>query len=289
MAEASRMTLAELPNALPPTFDLDELIREVSQANIPWARHYNEYQSGDWWTCSLLGRSADARDGEVTDAVAPMVTDALEKLPVTRKLIEDMGLQYMMARLARLDPDGALWEHKDYQDLCRVPRQRIHLPLDTNPDAFLVSGGQRFHMGLGSVQTFYPTTAHGACNAGTRSRVHLILDVHEDEHLKKLLVRAKPLSSIPMPALSAPDLAAKVKHLRKSLWSDKREAENGPGSDSLMHWERAVLGLYFAFAVPEGELYIALERACLDNGDTGRAGFWAARRQLMLGEGINDG
>jgi hypothetical protein len=32
-----------------------------------------------------------------------------------------------------------------------------------------------------------------------------------------------------------------------------------------------------------------LERACLDNGDTGRAGFWAARRQLMLGEGINDG
>ena len=184
MVEASRMTLAELPNALPPTIDLDELIREVRQANVPWARHYNEYQSGDWWTCSLLGRSADPRDGEVTDAVAPTVTDALEKLPVTRKLIDDMGLQYMMARLARLDPDGALWEHKDYQDLRRIPRQRIHLPLDTNPDAFLVSCGQRFHMGSGLLQTFSPTTAHGACNAGTRSRVHLILDVHEDEHLK---------------------------------------------------------------------------------------------------------
>ena len=53
-----------------------------------------------------------------------------------------------------------------------------------------------------------------------------------------------------------------------------------------MHWERAVLGLYFAFAVPEGELYVALEQACLDNGDRGRADFWTARRKPVLGEGI---
>jgi hypothetical protein len=289
MAEANRMILKELPNALPSGFSFDEMVREVTQANIPWARHYNEYQSGGWWTCSLLGRSADARDGEVSDAAEPVVTDALEKLPVTRKLIDDMGLRYMMVRLARLDPDGALWEHKDYQDLRRVPRQRIHLPLDTNPDAFLVSGGQRFHMAPASLQTFRPTTAHGACNAGAVSRVHLILDVYEDERVKKLLGHANPLPSIAMPALSARDLAEKIKHLRKSLCSDKPDAENGATADSLMHWERAVLGLYFAFAVPEGELYAALEQICLDNGDLERAGFWTARRHLVLGEGIEDG
>jgi hypothetical protein len=289
MAEANRMTLMELPNALPPSFDFAELVQEVSQANIPWARHYSEYQSGDWWTCSLLGRSADARDVEVTDAVQPLVTDALEKLPVTRKFIEDMGLQYMMVRLARLDPHGALWEHRDYQDLCRVPRQRIHLPLDTNPDAFLVSGGQRFHMGLASLQTFRPTTAHGACNAGTRARAHLILDVYEDEHLKKLLVHANPLPSVPLQALSAGDLAAKVRHLRKSLCRDELDDEDGATVDSLKHWERAVLGLYFVFAVREGELYAALQQVCLDNGDRGRADFWTARRKLVLGEGLHDG
>lgn len=289
MADANRMTLMELPNALPPSFDFAELVQEVSQANILWARHYSEYQSGDWWTCSLLGRSADARDGEVTDAVQPLVTDALEKLPVTRKLIEGMGLQYMMVRLARLDPHGALWEHRDYQDLWRVPRQRIHLPLDTNPDAFLVSGGQRFHMGLASLQTFRPTTAHGACNAGTRARAHLILDVYEDEHLRRLLVHANPLPSVPLQALSARDLAAKVEHLRKSLCSDKSDDENGANPDTLKHWERAVLGLYFAFAVAEGELYAALEQVCRDNGDLGRADFWTARRKLVLGEGLHDG
>jgi hypothetical protein len=289
MAEPNRLTLMELPNALPLGFDFDELVREVTRANIPWARHYSEYQSGDWWTCSLLGRSADARDGDVADAAEPLITDALEKLPVTRKFIEDLGLRYMMARLARLDPDGALWEHKDYQDLSCVPRQRIHLPLDTNPDAYLVSGGQRFHMGLASVQTFRPTTAHGACNAGTRSRVHLILDVYEDERVSKLLAGAKPLPATPMPVLSASDLAAKVRHFRKSLSGNKPDAENSPRPDSLMHWERAVLGLYFAFAVPEGELYAALERVCLDNGDLERADFWTARRRLVLGEGLYDG
>jgi hypothetical protein len=289
MADGNRMTLMELPNALPPSFDFAELVQEVSQANIPWARHYSEYQSGDWWTCSLLGRSADARDVEVTDAVQPLVTDALEKLPVTRKLIEDMGLQYMMVRLARLDPHGALWEHRDYQDLRRVPRQRIHLPLETNSDAFLVSGGQRFHMGLASLQTFRPTTAHGACNAGTRTRAHLILDVYEDERLRKLLVHANPLPSVPLQALSAPDLAAKVRQLRESLWRDEPDDENGATADSLKHWERAVLGLYFVFAVPDGELYAALEQVCLDNGDRGRADFWTARRKLVLGEGLHDG
>ena len=41
--------------------------------------------------------------------------------------------------------------------------------------------------------------------------------------------------------------------------------------------------------LPTGELYNALEQASLDVGDAGRARFWAARRQLMLGEGLHDG
>ena len=80
-------------------------------------------------------------------------------------------------------------------------------------------------MGLGSVQTFCPTTAHGACNAGTRSRVHLILDVHEDEHLKKLRVHAKPLSSVPMPALSARDLAQRSSIFARVLCRDEFETK----------------------------------------------------------------
>jgi hypothetical protein len=280
MAQETRMTLMELPNLFPPNFGFPALVREVEGASIPWTRHYSDYQSGGWWTCSLLGRSVDARDGEVTDA-RPLVTDALETLPRTRRLLEELRFSYMTVRLARLDPDGALWEHRDYQNLPQVPRQRIHLPLDTNPGSFLVSGGRRFHMGPGSLWTFRPTMAHGACNSGGRPRVHLIIDAYEDERLKPFLAQATPSSAEAMPRLSAAELAATVKRLRA-------ESARDDDGDFLRPWERAVLKLYFAFAVPEGELYEALRQACFDVDDMTRARFWEARGQLVLGNGLQD-
>ena len=128
MAEANHMFLLELSNALPPGFNFKDLLDEIARADIPYRRHYSEYQSGGWWTSSLLGRTADATDGAVTDTGRPVETDALDRLPLTRRFLEDLGLRYMMVRLARLDPGGALWEHRDYQDLSRASRQRIHLP-----------------------------------------------------------------------------------------------------------------------------------------------------------------
>ena len=282
---ATRMKLLQLQNVLPPGLNFDDLVREVCQADIPLTRHYSEYQSGGWWTCSLLGRSADATDGEVTDTVQPSVTDALEKLSVTRQLLQDMRLDYMLARLARFDPGGALWEHRDYQNLRQVPRQRIHLPIETNADAFMVAGGRRFHMGLASLWTFRPTTAHGACNLGAGPRVHLILDVYEDERLKKVLAGAIPTSSTAMSEISADELEAKVRFLHSTRRNG--HLSGNPSPDALTHWERAVLGLYFAFAVPEGQLYDALERVCLEDGDGERASFWADRRQLVLAEGVH--
>ena len=66
------------------------------------------------------------------------------------------------------------------------------------------------------------------------------------------------------------------------------DTERTPHASSLAHWERAVLGLYFAFSVAEGEIYQALEHACSENGQHERAEFWAARRRLTLGMGLVD-
>ena len=181
-----------------------------------------------------------------------------------------------------------MWEHRDYQDLDRVPRQRIHLPLETNPGALIVSGGRRYHMNAGSLQTFRPTIAHGACNAGNRARLHLMIDAYEDAHLKALMADATPRASRAMPALSSAALADTVRCLRMTLADRHDEAERTQPASRLAPWEQAVLGLYFAFSVAEGELYEALEEACLENGRRERAGFWAARRRLTLGMGLAD-
>jgi hypothetical protein len=288
MSDASHMFLLEFSNALPPGFNFRDLLDEVTRADIPYRQHYSEYQSGGWWTCSLLGRSTDPTDGAVADTGRTVATDALDSLPAVRKLLEDLGLRYMMVRLARLEPGGALWEHRDYQDLDRVPRQRIHLPLETNPGALIVSGGRRYHMNSGSLQTFRPTVAHGACNAGNRARLHLMIDVYEDAHLKALLAGATPLASRAMPALSPAALADTVKCLRMTLANRHDGSDRTQQASRLAPWEQAVLGLYFAFSVAEGEIYEALEEACLENGQRERAEFWAARRRLTLGMGLVD-
>jgi Aspartyl/Asparaginyl beta-hydroxylase len=282
------MVLMKVPGILPPAFNFMELASEIARADIPWTRHYSEYQSGGWWTCALLGRSGDATDGVVTDSVRPLVTNALERLPVTRKLLRELPLRYMIVRLARLDPDGALWEHRDYQDLERVPRQRIHLPLDTNTDSFLVSAGRRFFMAPGSLWSFRPTTTHGACNLGDRPRVHMILDVYEDAPLAKRLAAAERIPAASMPELSPEELAQRVRDLRATLGDDDGDGGCDTGAPSLRRWERAVLALYFAFTLPEGELYDALAREYRRRHAPDRAAFWADRRRLVLGKGLVD-
>lgn len=281
-------TLLKLPNGLPSDFNFAAMVQELKRTDIPWCRHYSEYQSGGWWTCSLLGPSADAQDGRVIDNAKPVATDALLKLPITKMLLEQLDLRYMMVRLARLDANGALWEHRDYQDLRPIPRQRIHLPIYTNESAFLVFDGRRFHMDLASLWTFRPTKAHGACNLGERNRVHLIIDAYEDVRLADLIAEAKPSSATSMPELSAEQLAVKIKHIRAVQSNNHFTTGGDPAVEALARWERDVLSLYFTFTVPEGELYFALQQACADDGDFERAAYWKARKELTLGEGIRE-
>jgi hypothetical protein len=283
------MQLVQVPKLLPTGFDFTALVAEVAAADLAWTRHYSEYQSGAWWTCTLLGRSADARDGAVTDTPTPSVTDALEQLPITREFLSGMRLCYMMARLARLDPGGALWEHKDYQDLLAVPRLRLHLPIHTNARALLVSGGRAFHMEAGSLYVFRPVDGHGACNFGDHARTHLILDVYEDAHMKDAMAQPAASCSAALPVLSAGSLADRVRNLRMAHPHQAVTADDPACTrpDTLTDWERAVLGLYFEFAVGDGQLYAQLEQVCLENGDPARARFWAQRRRLVLGEGVH--
>jgi hypothetical protein len=268
---------------LPSTVAFDDM-RNFSVAEIPWTRHYGQYQSGGWWTCTLIGQSSDPRDGCVTDTSHPQRTEVLRKLPAIDHLLRAMGLRYMIVRLAKLDPGGALWEHRDYQDLTRASRHRIHVPLVTNPDAYLVCDGGRFHMSLGSAWTFRPISAHAACNAGTKARVHLILDVYDDNAYEALSASGWYCKPRPLPVITTAELHKRVAGLQAKRRQDPQN--NGTATD-LEPWEEAVLRMYFEIAAPEGELYLALASACRDGGDQRRAAFWTARRELVLGSGVD--
>ncbi len=170
------------------TIDLDLLDRVRHETlTIPdgWVTEYGEYQSGGWGTLSLLNQTGTATDVTITDC-EPVATDLLAAMPTTRQLLSDLGLRYMWARIARLEPGSFLWEHRDYGELKSVERHRLHIPLVTSSAAYMVLGGSAVHLSAGRLWRLTPTHAHGACNRYGPPRLHLILDCYSSPELAEL-------------------------------------------------------------------------------------------------------
>lgn len=53
---------------------------------------------------------------------------------------------------------------------------RLHIPLITNPDAFMVVDGKLWHMPIGSAYLVKVKDHHLALNAGNENRIHIVFD-----------------------------------------------------------------------------------------------------------------
>jgi hypothetical protein len=78
--------------------------------------------------------------------------------------------------LVELAPGGSLAWHKDEGAYAQA-HMRFHLPLVTNPMAFLLAGGEQAHVPVGALTFFDTSVLHSAINLGETPRVHLIVDV----------------------------------------------------------------------------------------------------------------
>lgn len=54
---------------------------------------------------------------------------------------------------------------------------RVHVPLLTNPQAFLIVEGHEYHLEAGKAYVVDGTRLHGVKNLGPTPRVHFVLDV----------------------------------------------------------------------------------------------------------------
>ncbi|MEU0678086.1 aspartyl/asparaginyl beta-hydroxylase domain-containing protein [Streptomyces sp. NPDC006172] len=152
---------------------------EALGARTPGVVAYGEYQSGGWWTTSLLNHSGGPHDVVIGDG-RPQPTSLLEEMPATARFLAGLGLNCMYVRRARLEPHSYLWEHRDYAELRDTGRHRLHIPLVTNPSAVLVTAA-RVHMAAGALRRLTPSQAHGVCNTTGPDRIHLIADVYADD------------------------------------------------------------------------------------------------------------
>ncbi len=253
---------------------VERLRHEALTVPQDWVVEYGDYQNGGWHTLSLLNDSGDLQDVTIRDCRKARPTTLLERMPAVHDLIRELGVRVMWARLARLDAGAFLWEHRDYGELTTAERHRLHVPLVSNPSAYLVLGGMKVHMGVGRIWRLTPTSPHGVCNRFGPSRIHLIIDCYADDPFQEL-----NRGEAPEPGdgelLPEPEQA----HVDEAVATATGLAELGYDHAA----ETTMLELFYQYAIPEGRaydlisgMYTALHR----DEDAQR---WQSKRDVMLG------
>ncbi|MFJ5850813.1 aspartyl/asparaginyl beta-hydroxylase domain-containing protein [Streptomyces sp. NPDC092903] len=259
--------------------DLDEMLVERMRAEALGAptrgkAAYGEYQSGGWWTASLMNHSTD---GDPDDVVIgdgrPRPTTLLNRMPVTKNFLAGLGLDFMYVRLARLQPHSYLWEHRDYAELNERGRHRLHIPLVTNPSAVLVTAGTRVHMATGSLWRLTPSRAHGVRNVTGPDRLHLIADVYTDATYQKLAARPHLRTG------DAAQLPVKTAADRDRLMKRATELVSLGFISSA---EQVLLRAYYAYAMVEGGAYDLIAELHSNRGADADAARWTKAKSHLL-------
>ncbi len=174
---------------LPVSIDVERLLADYrSIPALAWAPSYWDAHCS---SSMLLLRGGDTDTEQ--DFMAHEVSDrsALAELPYFRWLLGEDGPfgNATYAFIFRMKPLGLSRPHVDSAPEWEEPF-RIHIPLATNDDAFLLSEGRAKHLAVGEAWTFDNQVMHGALNGNT-VRTHLIFDVPDNPRLDALLHAAE--------------------------------------------------------------------------------------------------
>lgn len=251
---------------------LRALQREVSTLEARWTNVYSDYHTGGWQTLSLLNSTSSPTDTLIEDC-DPVETSLLEKMPDTRAVLRGLGFKYMWARLAKLEVNAFMHEHRDYQELKHVRRLRLHIPVITNPFSSIVIEGTRIHLALGYIWKLNPIYPHAAANFGKEARIHIILDCYVDEALDAL-VSAQTLDPICVYSLPRPS----AREIEEAVSTAERLARLGDDTSAEHH----ILKLFHEYKLSEGYAYELVSRMYGAVGDSYRSELWLNNRSKFL-------
>lgn len=251
---------------------LRALQREVASLDVQWTNVYSEYHTGGWQTLSLLNRTSKPTDTIIEDC-EPVETSLLERMPETRALLRGLGFRYLFGRLAKLEVNAFIYEHRDYQELRNERLLRLHIPVITNPFSSIVVDRTRIHLALGYIWKLNPIHRHAAANFGKEPRIHIILDCHVDEALEVLL-SAETLDPICVYGLPVPS----EREIEETMVTAKRLASNGDHTLA----EHSILRMFHEYNLTEGFAYDLVSCMYSALGDSHKSELWLHKKARFL-------
>ncbi len=166
---------------------LEKLEREVYDAGVNWLTPFHEYTSDGASIVTLWNASGEDIDFNYPDTLETRKTPQLLRLPVLDQFLSQSDLRIISSYISFLSPGTFLHEHRDFV-LQKIARVRLHIPIVTHDQAFIIVPGKRIHFEKGYIWKFDPrNNLHSAFNAGSSERIHLLIDCYPNQKTSELL------------------------------------------------------------------------------------------------------
>lgn len=181
--------IAELPEAaqLRPRFDADRLQADLDQLdNRTWGAQRTLVDGDNLtapaeidWRCLTLrspGGNLDRTDpgGPGTEEFAN--TPWIERTPYMAQVLAAIPSELRSARLMSLAPGVRVPEHRDTPTGLPYGFVRLHVPVNTNPEAILLIDGVEHRWQPGTLWYGDFSRLHSVINSGDHPRIHLVID-----------------------------------------------------------------------------------------------------------------
>lgn len=167
-------------------YDIDPILAILPQLDDVWGEErwratmpYTPHPDSE---TIFLRRQPGSRPREVLHQIAAVATRHFAIGPLSdavHAICEHFGGRPGRAMLVRLRPGGVILPHTDtgaYADRT----ERAHLPIVTNPGAWLRVDGERYNLAAGTVYAIDKHVEHDGANEGDAPRIHLICDYFPD-------------------------------------------------------------------------------------------------------------
>ncbi|MEO7386760.1 MAG: aspartyl/asparaginyl beta-hydroxylase domain-containing protein [Gammaproteobacteria bacterium] len=183
-------------------------------------KHPLQYHDGSWQVINLIyanGELAYRHEGAFGFGdLPPAKTEVLDRCPYFDEVLASLPGKVKMARLSALPTNGRILRHYDPIESIDFNNVRIHIPIRTSRKVIFYLGYRRRRWEEGEVWYGDFTFPHSVYNRSPLTRVHIIVDLELNDHLKEWF---------PRDYLSTAALArrAKLRRMQKDLsWYHKR-------------------------------------------------------------------
>lgn len=186
-------TLIDLTDRFPMRFDVPRMREELRELeNQRWLDHYDKGLSAGWKAIPLVSKHGrmdgpeSQRWGDLRDFAR---TPVVEKLPYFGQILDAFACPQARVRILKLMPGCGIGMHRDVAEevACFAFHQvRLHVPIITNDRVVFHVAGQRVRMQPGRLYYVNFTRKHFVRNDGDEARIHLVLDLHVNDFLRRV-------------------------------------------------------------------------------------------------------